>query len=110
MSFIALLTQVCTRFYSPTADGFGGEGSYSVDTALVRWQDDNNRYEDADGTEWISSAIVYCNEEFELSDWLYLGTTSETDPQNVEGAYRIRKKYETLNPNGSILVKKYILG
>lgn len=110
MSYASRLQQTATRFYNPTKDGFGGEGSYSKETALVRWQNDVTRFEDVDGAEWMSAAVVYSTAEWEVHDWLYLGTTVSTDPEDLEDAYEIKRKYITQNPNGSIIVYKYILG
>lgn len=110
MSYSSLLTQVCTYWSPSTPDGFGGI-SYNTPTAiLVRWQEATDLFNDTDGEEFISDAIVYTTTELEENGWLYEGTSVQSNPQNQAGAYRIRRTAKTQTPNGSIIVYKYILG
>jgi len=110
MSYSSLLTQNCTYWTTSVADGFGGYIYNTPSTILCRWQDDTENYNDADGEEFISSAIVYSLQELEQNGWLYLGTSTEANPQNQSGAYRIRKTKKSPNPSGSIIVYTSILG
>jgi len=109
LSYLSLLTQTTTRFYSPSSNGVDWE-SYSVAEYDCRWQNHLEKFESATGEAWDSKAIVYSTATFELEDWLYLGTTSETDPRNLDDAYRIKLKYITQTPANDIIVYKYILG
>jgi hypothetical protein len=108
MAYLTLLTQTVTRFYAPNSNGVDWE-NYSVDTYDCRWQQHVQKYESAAGEAWNSSAIVYSTDVFQLEDWLYLGTTTETDPRELDLAYRIKLIYITQNPQDNITVYKYIL-
>lgn len=110
MSYSSLLTSTITHWSFSSNDGYGGV-SYSAPTQLLgRWQDEANLFNDTDGEEFVSDAIVYTTTELDCNDWLYLGTSAQANPQNQNKAYRIRNCQKTQTPNGSIIVYKYILG
>jgi hypothetical protein len=77
---------------------------------LGRWQDDTTLFNDLAGEEFISSSIVYTKTELQENDWLYLGTSFESNPQNQSGAFRVRRRYNTSTPNDSINIFKNICG
>lgn len=108
MSYLSLLSQTCTRFYSPESNGVDWE-NYSVEALDCRWQNHVEMFQNSMGENWDSKAIVYSTSTFDLEDWLYLGTTSETDPRELENCYRIKLKYITQTPSADIIVYKYIL-
>lgn len=110
MSYVNLLTETVTYWPPATNDGTGDLTFGASSQLLVRWQNINDNFQDIDGEEFISDAIVYATQEFEHNGWLYYGTSSESDPQDQQGAYRIRRRMRSQNPNGSIIVYKHILG
>lgn len=110
MSYTSLLTQSITYWTTNVADGFGGYSYNAPTTLLCRYQDFVDNFQDFEGEEFISSAIVYTSTELEQNAWVYLGTSIETNPQNQSGAYRIRNLQKSQNPSGSIIVYKNILG
>lgn len=108
MSYLTLLTQTTTRFYNPSSNGVD-LSSYTKATYNCRWQNYTERFESASGEAWDSKAIVYSTAEFELDDWLFLGTTISTDPRDLDLAYRIKLKYVTQTPSADIFIYKYVL-
>jgi len=110
LSYFNLLTDVATHWTSGQNDGYGGV-TYSTPVQLfVRWEDKEDLHQDMEGEEFISSAIVYTSTELSNNDWLYLGTSAQANPQNQNGAYRIKRRMKTSTPNDSITIFKNILG
>ena len=110
MSYSSLLQDTITMWVPSTNDGFGGLAYATPVQVLGRWQNDNENYQDADGEEFVSSAIIYTKQQLVQNAWCYEGTSAQANPQNQEGAYRIRRLYTTSTPNDSITVFKAILG
>ena len=110
MSYSGLLQTTLTYWAPTSVDGFGGIG-YAVPTTLTgRWQDEVDTFEDSDGQEFISSAIIYTTTELTENGWLYEGTSVATNPQTVTGAYRIRRLHKSQTPTGTIVVYKNVCG
>ena len=57
MSYTSLLTATITRWTTPTNDGYGGLAYATPTQILGRWQNENSNFQDADGEEFVSSAI-----------------------------------------------------
>lgn len=110
VSYTARLTQTATYWAPTTPDGSGGFSYASPVQILVRWQDEVDNFQDADGEEFISAAIVYSSGPLVHNGWLYLGTSAEANPQDQAGAYRNRRLLFSQNPNGTRKVYKNILG
>ena len=110
MSYSALLTQTATYWAPSSNDGFGGISYSAPTTLLVRWQDETDNFQDTEGEEFISDAVIYTSTELQENGWLYLGTSAQANPQNQAGAHRIRRREKTQTPNGSIVVHKNICG
>jgi hypothetical protein len=110
MSYTSLLTDTITRWTTPTNDGYGGLSFGTPAQILGRWQDENNNFQDPAGEEFVSSAIIYTTVQLNHNDWVYEGTSADANPQDQEGAYRVRLIYTTSTPNDSITVYKCILG
>ena len=77
-----------------------GDGNIVYATPVeitVRWQDVNELQSGSSQENFLSVAIIYSQTELEDNAWLYLGLIADivgvtTDPRNVAGAYRIKKK------------------
>lgn len=110
MSYPALLTQTITVWTPGTPDGFGGTSYSAPSQTLCRWQDENERYQDDAGVEFVSSAVVYTTSRLADEAFLCKGVSVEANPQAQSGAYRIRRIYETQNPAGTTIVYKHVLG
>ncbi len=110
MSYITRnLKQTATYWASPTSDGRGG---YTFDTAAavsVRWEDKQIVSKDANGKEFISEAIVYIDQDVDIGGFLYLGTSTETNPKDQPGAYKIMNFRKTPNLAGTEFERKVIL-
>ena len=110
MSYSSLQQDTITRWTSPTNDGYGGL-SYDAPTQILgRWQNENVNQQDAAGEEFVSSAVIYTTTQIDQNDWLYEGTSASANPQDQEGAYRVRLLHTTSTPNDSITVFKATLG
>ena len=110
MSYSSLLTQTATYWSPSTPDGFGGMAFAAPTTLLCRWQSTTDIFQDTDGEEFVSDAVIYTTSALVENGWLYLGTSVVANPQSVVGAYRIRRLHWSQTPNASITVYKWILG
>jgi hypothetical protein len=110
MSYSALQQDTITRWTGPTDDGYGGQTYGTPSQLLGRWQNENVNQQDADGEEFVSSAVIYTTTQLNQNDWVYEGTSASANPQDQEGAYRVRLLYTTSTPNDSITVYKATLG
>ena len=98
------MTQTATYWGPMVNDGYGGGTFPSPVSINCRWQDDNQKFVDAEGNERISVSIVYPDTALELGGWLYLGTSADADPHNVEGANEI-KQYRSMPDLSGTLVE-----
>lgn len=110
MSYSGLLTQTATYWATSSSNAYGEITHSAPVQILVRWQDEIDNFVDDAGEEFISAAIVYTTQELTENSWLYLGTSSETNPQTQNKAYRIRRRMMSQTPSGDIIVLKNILG
>jgi len=114
MSLASMQTDTIVYWEPGAPDGFG---KYSFATPVelkCRFQSSTERFVDSSGVEFISTAIVYPQQDLSLHGWIYKGTlasiSSQADPQKVDLAYMIRAKLHSANPSGAIQVYKIILG
>jgi len=110
MSYNALLQTTATYWAVGTPDGFGGVKYATPATLLCRWEDKTETYQDTEGEEFISSAIIYTTTQLLENGWLYRGSSVAANPQDVNDAFRIRRIERTQTPDGSIVIHKNILG
>lgn len=110
MSYEALLQTPVTYWAAAAPDGFGGFTYAAPVPLLVRWQDKRDTFQDAQGEEFISDAIVYTSTALLENGWMFRGVSVLTDPQAQAGAYRIRRIQLSQSPGGDIVVNKNILG
>jgi len=110
MSYSNLLTQSLT-YWSPASNDGTGDLIYNTPVAILgRYQQVVDNYQDSNGEEWISDGVVYTGTQLVQNGFIYPGTSVASDPQDVEGAYRVRRLSTSQNPNGSIIVYKCVLG
>ena len=115
MSLTSLRTETAVYWEPSAPDGYGRRSFATAIEIKCRWEDRAECMVDAVGTEFVSLARVYPDREIALNGRLYRGTlasitVSTTDPINVEGAFTIRSRHRSQNPNGSIVVHKVYLG
>ena len=82
--------QTITYWGPGTPDGYGGYTYPDPIEIKGRWEDRKELFVDAEGNEVRSQAIVYPSQVVELGGYLYLGSSTASDPTTVEGALKIR--------------------
>lgn len=82
-------------YWAPPADGNPDEfGDYTYQSAASisgRWEIRDLLFINRVGTEEHSHAIVYTATAVDVDGFLYLGTSTASDPTSVDGADRIRQ-------------------
>lgn len=82
--------QTATYWALSGNDGYGGK-TFSTPTSItVFWQDVQQKYVDESGEEKVSKAKVFLEQDVTLGSYLYLGTSTESSPYDVDGSYEIK--------------------
>lgn len=100
------LKQLATYWAATTNDGFGGTSFAAPVPVLVRWQDKAELFQDAEGQEVTSSAVVYVAEPLALEGYLFLGESVVADPRSVVGAKKIRQRGASPNLRATEVLNK----
>lgn len=101
--------QTATYWAISGNDGFGGMTFSSPTTLSVRWQDVSERFIDEAGAEKVSRAKVFLQEDVTLGSYLYLGTSTESSPYDVSGAYEVRSFFKIPSLDGVEFERKAML-
>jgi len=104
-----MLRQKATYWAPATEDGFGGTSFAAKTTIKCRWEDKAVLFPDDSGVEIKSNAVVYVDRTLLKEGYLFLGTTSSTDPLTLVNAYEIRKSEEYPTVDGRRFERKVIL-
>jgi len=91
MSFVSQLLKQKATYWAPgTPDGFGGISFGAPTKVKVHWEDRQDQYFDRGGDVRVSRAVVTIDRPVAIGGYLYLGTTTATDPTSV-GAFEIQQ-------------------
>ena len=114
MSYNLLLTEDAVYWPPGQPDGFGQTVSEDPVQIKCRWQNDQRRRVSTIGSEFISQAIVYCEQELAYNGWIWRGLLADAEfksaPRKQLGAYQIQIIERSQNPSGVITVYKHTLG
>lgn len=95
-----------TATYWPPLGNDGFKQTYGEPVPIkCRWQDDNERYKDSDGEEFVAKSVVYTDASIELKGVLALGEHTAIPDNQGE----IRAIYRTQNLRNTIQLTKAIL-
>jgi len=83
------LNQTATYWGNPSSDGWGVDTFDSPVSVSVRWEDKQEMFIDENGQEKISKAVVFLSQDVDVGGWLYLGTSTTSNPKDVSGARKI---------------------
>lgn len=115
MDLTRLLVQDAVYWAPGAPDGYGGR-TYATPAELkCRWEDTARRARGPDGEEFITTAVVWVDEDLALGGLLYLGTladltdSEEADPQPVGGALAVRQFEKIPDLRGSVFVRRALL-
>jgi len=84
------LNQTATYWANPVKDGYGGNTFTAPTTIDCRWSDTQELFIDAQGEEKLSRALVHVGQDLVPGEFLYLGTSTEANPKDVDGAWEIK--------------------
>ena len=100
------LKQTVTYWAPLAKDGCGG---YTFVTPVVidgRWLLKQELFIDAKGKEKVSAAVVLLGQDVDLGGYLYLGTSTESNPKDVSGSYEIRSFAKIPDIKGTSFLRK----
>ena len=70
-------------------------------SVMGRWEDHQEMFRDAAGEELMSTTRAFPVSDVAVDGWLYLGTSTESDPADQAGARRIRAFKKVPNRMGN---------
>jgi len=102
-------TQTATYFQKDSVNEYGEQTFLTPTLINVRWESKTVNYIDQKtGKEAISNSIIFCKTELKIDSYIFLGTTAETNPKNIN-AYVIRRVDNLLAlKNGRTIYKIYL--
>lgn len=101
MSYTGKRTQTATYWATPVADGYGGHTFTAPVSLTVRWEERTERFINPQGDPEYSRAIVILGQDVTVGGFLYLGSSAEADPTDVQNAFRIRAFEKVPNVQGT---------
>ena len=101
MAFKKAHNQTLTYWGNPSPDGVGWFTFDSPASITGRWEDLQILFIDAQGQEQTSRSVVYLGQDVDVEGFLYLGTSTESDPKDQSGAFRIRQFGKIPNIKGT---------
>lgn len=81
--------QSVTYWSSPVSNGLGGFSYSAPSVLLARWEERLEEFQDHGGETHMSKAIVWLKQDVDTLGFLYNGVSTEADPTQVYGAFRI---------------------
>ena len=107
MTFINELLKQTVTYWAPSSmSGWGGETFASPVAIDGRWEDKQELFIDSKGQEVRSNAVVYVDQDVDLGGFLYLGTSTASDPTTVDGAREIRAFQKSPNIKATEFIHK----
>jgi hypothetical protein len=103
---IKSLLQTATYWASPIADGYGGYTFTTPVTIDCRWLLKQELFIDAKGKEKVSAAVVLLGQDVSLGGYLYLGTSTESNPKDVDSSFEIRGFAKIPDIKGTSFLRK----
>jgi len=73
-----------------------GDITYGTPASVIcRWEEKSEKFMNPDGgEEFISSSIVWLDQDVDEGGFLFLGTSVVADPETVDGARSIQRFFE----------------
>ena len=100
------LLQIATYWAPLAKDGYGGYTFDNPVTIDCRWLQKQELFIDAKGKEKVSAAIVLVGQDIGLGGYLYLGTSTESNPKDIDGSYEIRSFAKIPDIKGTSFLRK----
>lgn len=95
MNLLSKLNQTCT-YWAPSALDTYGKRSYATPQQVhCRWEDKGELFIGRNGQELTSKSKVFFSIPVSIEGYLLLGTSTESDPESLEGSHEIRAVYST---------------
>ena len=104
-----MLKQTVTYWSYSSYDKYGDPSFAAPTTFVARFESKNVVFTDKNGEQAHSKAIVYSTTAVAVDGYLFLGTSTTTNPESVSGADRIRRVDIDPNIKGTgALYKAYL--
>jgi len=94
--------QKATYWSKSTSLDMYGNSSYGTPTTInVRWEDVQTMFIDEAGQQQISKSIIYIPSDVTINngDYIYLGETTTTNPDDENNTFKVKAVAKTPNLN-----------
>lgn len=97
MTFASGAMQQTLTYWEPDSgtDRYGKPIMKVPVTRKCRWEDKTQQVQSKKGEEIVSKSRVYMTEDCHIDGYLLLGTSVQTDPTSVVGAYEVQAVAKT---------------
>lgn len=110
MSFLARnLLQTATLWTRGSVDSYGDPTFAAPVSLLVRWEQKTELFINVRGEERRSNSIVFLDRDVSIGDFLFLGTSTATDPTAVLEAQQVQDFRKIPSLNGMQYERRAIL-
>jgi hypothetical protein len=92
VSFADHLKQTLTYWPPGSMDQYGKMTYGSPVQKACRWEEISLTFQDKRGEERQSKTRVFLADDVDVDGYVKLGTSAETDPTSVDGAFEIQQK------------------
>ncbi len=108
--FSRWLKQTATYWAPLSEGGVTADPTFVAPVAIAcRWIEKDDKFISPEGRDEVSSSTVWTEVAVELKGYLLLGTSTVTDPVDVDGAFLIRRIRRVPNTDGSKTARKALL-
>lgn len=101
-----VLLQTATYWAPSAKDGYGGYTFVAPVIIDCRWLLKQELFIDAKGKEKTSAAIVLVGQDIDLGGYLYLGTSTESNPKDEGDSFEIRSYAKVPDIKGTSFLRK----
>jgi hypothetical protein len=111
MSWISRLFNQTATYWAPTGhtDMYGTVSFAAPAVKICRWEDRIEKFLGPTGREEYSAAVVWTDDDLEVGGWLYLGTSTEANPEDQSKAFIIRRFDKVFDIKGNVIEHRTIL-
>ena len=103
------LKQDATYWAVSGVDNFGDPSFASPVGIKCKWEDRTELFIDPDGREQRSRSVVYVDTDVVIGGYLFLGTSTGTDPLAVTGAFIVKDFKKVSNFEATVHERRVML-
>lgn len=89
-NYTRYMKQTATYWAVASTDVYGKRTFTAPQSLACRWEDRTELIRNKKGAEIVSKSRIFLESAVDIDGFLYKGTSEETDPTTLEGAYEVQ--------------------